>query len=269
VTAEISVVIPTLGRPSLERSIASIAAQSLQPRELIVVGNGSERLDERRLDRLRDMLVPIPLRSLSLPPFSGPSMSRNLGAWNATMPYVAFLDDDDEFSSGYIAEIWAVICRTSPDVVYGTVAGETGGSGKWGAASIPSMSGSALLDSLYRHNNPGFGGSNIVVKRGSFFDLGGFPVDLLSGEDRAFAMAALSAGFNVLFAKAAVVYAHSDADGYRASKQPDKLLTNLKLMGIYWSDVSWRARLRSVWRVSRSLLKRQRVALISWIRGWT
>lgn len=260
-TADITVVIPTLCRPSLERAVASVASQSLLPSEIIVVANGAERLDHQRIRGLRDLSRSMPFRSFSLPPFSGPSISRNLGAWEGEMPYVAFLDDDDEFSPGYIAAMWAVIGEELPDVVYGAVAGHVGGAPIWGATTIPSRSQSALLDSLYKHDNPGFGGSNVIVKRESFFAIGGFPVDLPSGEDRGFAMAALAAQYRISYVTEAVVYAHGDADGYRAGGRPDKILTNVKLMNTFWSDASWRARLRSIWRFSRSAVARLRISV--------
>ena len=258
-TDEISVVIPTLGRPSLERAVASAANQSLAPCEVIVVDNGPQRISRKRVALLTELAEPIPLRVLSLPPFSGPSISRNLGAWEAKTDYIAFLDDDDEFIVDYLEMMSTRISKDHPDVLYGTfIVRNADGSIERGSG-IHSISESSWLESLYRQENPGFGGTNVVVRREDFFKLGGFPVDLPSGEDRAFAMAALVAGSRIVYVVEAEVEVH-DPEGYRAQIRSDKWATNFKLIGMYWSDVSWRSRLRSIWRWLRSFASRQRAA---------
>lgn len=253
-TAEISVVIPTLGRLSLERAVTSVVVQSQGPHEIIIVANGVERLDSERVATLMRLAGSIPLRIFSLPPFSGPSISRNLGAWEAETPYVAFLDDDDEFTPHYLEMMRARISEVGPDVLYGAKVWLNDDGSTRREKRLRTVPQGLWFETLYRQENPGVGGQNVVVRREEFFKLGGFPVDLPSGEDRAFAMAALKAGTRVVYVDEAEVNCH-DPEGYRARMRSDKWVTNLKLIRQYWGEVSWTSRLRSIWRWSRSFVR--------------
>lgn len=250
-TDEISVVIPTLGRPSLERAVVSAAGQTWPPKEIIVVSNGQHPLDDAFVDQLTQAAAPIPLTALTLPPLSGPSVSRNLGAWQTTADFVAFLDDDDEFSADYLNEMHGVISSKNPDVLYGAKV--------WRGEEVlverekrlSNVAQDQWFDTLYKQINPGFGGQNVVARRSVFFEVGGFPFDLPSGEDRAFAMAVIHQGHEIEYVDAAVVNCH-DPQGYRANRRPDKWVTNLKLIYQYWPDVRWGVRLSSLVRWVRS-----------------
>jgi len=253
-------VIPTLGRPSLERAVVSVVAQSRAPREVIVVSNGAQRLSRDRVALLTELARSIPLRVLSLPPFSGPSISRNFGAWEAKATYIAFLDDDDEFTLDYLEMMWTRISEEDAHVLYGAKVWRYADGSIRREKHIHTVSENLWLETLFRQENPGFGGTNLVVQREAFFELGGFPVDLPSGEDRAFAMAALLAGSRIVCVDEAEVTCY-DPEGYRAKGRSDKWVTNLKLISLYWGDVSWRSRLRSIWRWLRSFAKRQSTAL--------
>jgi glycosyltransferase involved in cell wall biosynthesis len=250
--SDISVVIPTLGRLSLERTLVSASGQSERPGEIIVVSNGRERLDTERVAALTQLAESVPVIVLSLPPFSGPSISRNTGCWEAASEYVAFVDDDDELAPGYLAAMWARIQQDRPDVLYGAKIWQDPDGSVRREKRLVSVEPGSWFEALYRQENPGFGGTNLVVRRSKFFDLGGFATDLHSGEDRAFAMAALKAHASIAYVDGAVVLCH-DPDGYRAKGRPDKWITNLKLIHRYWNDVSWCARLRTTWRWARSL----------------
>lgn len=256
-TAEISVVIPTLGRMSLERAVTSVVVQSQAPGEIIIVANGVERLDPERVAALIRLAGSIPLRVFSLPPLSGPSISRNLGAWEAETDYVAFLDDDDEFTPRYLEMMTARISEVGADVLYGAkVWLNDDGSSIRREKRLLTVPQGLWFETLYRQENPGFGGQNVVIRREELLKLGGFPVDLPSGEDRAFAMAALKAGTRIVYVDEAEVNCH-DPEGYRAKMRSDKWVTNLKLIRHYWGDVSWKSRVHSIWRWSCSFIRRR------------
>jgi GT2 family glycosyltransferase len=253
----ISVVIPTLGRSSLERAVGSVVRQSEPPDEIIIVANGPAALDELRKRSLEARAASIDLRCLSLPPFSGPAASRNFGAWNATSQFVGFLDDDDTLSPAYLAAIRARISEKDPDVIYGARVRRRGdepddddttsyiGRGRQKMRTFTSADAQSWLEMLYQQQNPGFGGQNLVVRRAAFFALGGFPIDLPCGEDRAFTMAALRQRRSIEYVDEALVN-YRDPEGPRSSERDDKWVTNLKLIYQYWGDVSWQSRLRSL-----------------------
>jgi glycosyltransferase involved in cell wall biosynthesis len=90
----VSVVIPTKGRPVLLlRAAASVLAQSVSDLELIVVIDGEDALTEDALRRIEDPRLRVETNAISV----GSGQARNIGAARATAPWLAFLDDDDEW----------------------------------------------------------------------------------------------------------------------------------------------------------------------------
>lgn len=86
-----SVVIPAHNAEAfIAASLASVAKQSLRPREVIVVDDGSA---DRTGQYAREAGATVIAQKQSL----GPSASRNLGVSRCTAPLVAFLDADDEW----------------------------------------------------------------------------------------------------------------------------------------------------------------------------
>lgn len=248
-------VIPSLGRRSLERAVLSAARQSKLPSEIIIVTNGDVEVSPSRKTSLSDLAAPVPVAVLSLPPFSGPSISRNLGAWHAKSSYVAFLDDDDEYAPGYLAGINDVLVRDGADLVYGAIVRLNEDGSIQAEGRLDKVPHERWMERLFIHENHGFGGTNLVIDRSVFFSLGGFPVDVLSGEDRALAMSAIRSGATIAYVDDAVVVCH-DAAGVRAGALADKWLVNLKLTVQYWSDVSWWSRMLSTYRLMRSAMHR-------------
>lgn len=261
---DFSVVIPTLGRASLQRAVTSVLTQSLPPAEVIVVDNGPGGIDEDLASPPDQPPHPCPVRIISLPPLSGPSICRNVGAHEANTTFVAFLDDDDEFAPDYLERMAGRIERTGAPILYGAKVWRTREGAVRREKRLSTVPPRDWLDRLYQHENPGFGGQNLVIDRTVFFALGGFAVDLPSGEDRAFAMAALRATHHIEYVDEAEVICH-DPDGIRARGRPDKWLTDLKLMHTYWGEVGWATRLRSLARwvrkVRRTVVRARRSAV--------
>jgi glycosyltransferase involved in cell wall biosynthesis len=76
-------------------AVASVAAQRLQPSEVLLVDDCS---GDRTLERLHEVAREYPdgwVKVFSLPRNGGPSGARNLGWAQASQPYIAFLDADD------------------------------------------------------------------------------------------------------------------------------------------------------------------------------
>lgn len=246
----ISVVIPSIGRPTLERALSSATQQLPRPSEVIVIFNAREPLEGSRVSHLEFLAGDIPLKVSRLPPLSGPSISRNLGAWQATGEYVAFLDDDDEYGLGYFEAMGRAIADHHPDVLYAAKLWRDSAGQVVRELRLSATPPTLWLDKSFRHENIGFGGTNLVVRREAFFELGGFPVELPSGEDRAFAMSALVSGLQVLYVDEAHVECHPPS-GVRARHYADKWFTNLKLTRAFWNEVPWKTRMRSLWRLLR------------------
>lgn len=89
--APVTAVIPTTGRPSIRRAVASALRQSTDVHALVILDDPDAFTQvKRRLQGLRCSIVQTPGRR-------GAAAARNLGVQFAETEYVAFLDDDDEW----------------------------------------------------------------------------------------------------------------------------------------------------------------------------
>lgn len=110
--APVSVVIPCYNcAGSIVRALASVAAQTWPPEEIIVVDDAScdGGATRRALADAAKAYGPPELRVIHLEENRGPGVARNVGWDAATQPYIAFLDADDswhprkvEFQLGYM-----------------------------------------------------------------------------------------------------------------------------------------------------------------------
>ncbi len=104
----VSVIIPTHDRlPMLREAIASVQAQTLRERELIVVDDGS------RDGTWEWLQTAAGLRALRLPERRGPAAARNAGAREARGRYLALLDSDDLFRPDKL-ELQVALLEASP-----------------------------------------------------------------------------------------------------------------------------------------------------------
>lgn len=106
----ISVVIPYYnGAGFIHEALASVRAQTLAPREIIVVDDGSTRDAADILDReARNCIV------VRLPRNRGQAVARNVGIVRATGDWVAFLDCDDLWAPEKL-ERQAAVVEANPD----------------------------------------------------------------------------------------------------------------------------------------------------------
>jgi len=107
----VSVVIPTVGRSELARAVASVRQQDYPgPIELIIVGD----LPEGTLERAAVQEAAVTL-------YTGGAKrggaARNLGVEAASQPFVAFLDDDDEWHPGKLSTQMRAFDQLGADVV--------------------------------------------------------------------------------------------------------------------------------------------------------
>lgn len=91
----VSVVIPTIGRPSLLAAVRSVIEQDFDILEILVVSDGFDVAP-----RVAEILAPIDsplLKMLAIPHSGGASSPRNRGILESSGDLIAFLDDDDEW----------------------------------------------------------------------------------------------------------------------------------------------------------------------------
>jgi glycosyltransferase involved in cell wall biosynthesis len=94
--APVSVVIPCLNcEGTIDRALNSVSQQTWQPKEVILIDDGSTDQTLSKLQERRAGLGPSWTKILEMGENKGPGAARNAGWDVATQPYVAFLDADD------------------------------------------------------------------------------------------------------------------------------------------------------------------------------
>lgn len=116
-TAAVSVVVPCYRcARTIERAIASVAAQTLRPAEVILVDDASGDETRSVLNKLSQQYDPGWIKLVFLDQNVGAGSARNAGWAVATQSYVAFLDADDAWHFRKI-EIQYGYMLALPDVV--------------------------------------------------------------------------------------------------------------------------------------------------------
>lgn len=96
--APVSVVVPCFRcTATIDEAVASIAAQTMLPAEVLLVEDGSGDGTLAALHRLSAAYEDGWIKVIAMEKNSGPSRARNTGWERATQPYIAFLDADDSW----------------------------------------------------------------------------------------------------------------------------------------------------------------------------
>lgn len=179
--ADVSVIMPAYqSAATIERALTSIASQTLQPLEVIVVDDGSTDGTFEIAHNFADHMNGIPLK-VYRQDNQGPGAARNRALREASATYVAFLDSDDEWLAEKIARSMTVLEAGNYDLVshdgwevHGSEERPLEGSLRFKAAADPFIG-------LYRR---GFIDNCAVVVRRDLVDaVGGFDATLPVGQD--------------------------------------------------------------------------------------
>lgn len=122
---DVAVVIPTMRRlDSLTRALRSVFAQdgvAARLREIVVVDNDPEASSRETVEALRPE-APVPLIWVHAPR-PGVATARNTGLAATSAPLIAFLDDDEAASTGWLAALLSAQEATGADAVFGPIRG--------------------------------------------------------------------------------------------------------------------------------------------------
>lgn len=176
--SHISVIIPLYNKAKeIRRTLASVARQSVQPLEIIVVDDGSTDGSAEVVEAMN-----LPLVHLVRQQNEGVSAARNRAMTLAHGEWVALLDGDDCWESGYLANVERMIAFYPFAAAIGTaflvddgkrlVAGNTPTTEGVVDFFAESMSRYVLLPSA------------TVLRREMALALGGFPEGMRMGEDQ-------------------------------------------------------------------------------------
>lgn len=184
-----SVIIPLYNKaPYIEKAIRSVAAQTCQEFELIVIDDGSNDGGFEIAKELLDALTP-PFGGWGVISQSnqGVSVTRNNGVELAKYDYIAFLDADDWWSPTFLEEMKALITQYPEAGIYGSSYFKVK-NGKHIPANIGVESGfqHGLINYFQVYAKTMWmplTSISVVVKKDVFVDINGFKTSLKLGED--------------------------------------------------------------------------------------
>jgi len=176
----VSVVIPAYNAaPTLADALASVAAQTARPAEIIVVDDASTDGTAVIARRFEGVSL------ISLATRRGAAAARNAGVRSASSPWIAFLDADDEWLPEKLAKQFAAIAKDSQ-------------AGLVFCASLEFAPDGRLLGDTFRGDAVSTGNGTwkallkrnfvatptVMARRALLLGLGGFDESLTVGEDQ-------------------------------------------------------------------------------------
>jgi GT2 family glycosyltransferase len=163
--ANLTVVIPTLGRDTLKSTVRSIAQGSMVPAEIVVSHQGTAGSMDSMLPELRQFGVPIRyLRSDK----RGCAAGRNTGISQVKTKFFATTDDDCVVDGRWIEQIVTALERNPTEIVTGNVLASKPGAPSTVSSQVPRLFKKASLRGDH------FTGGNFGVALGVFEDIGPF-----------------------------------------------------------------------------------------------
>lgn len=248
VLADITVVIPTLGRAILQESLCWIASGSAWPAQIIVVDQGKKAQVAHWMDVLREigidaMYVPSSER--------GRASGINRGLERVQTCFVAVTDDDCFVQEDWLENMVARL-QDHPEAI---VTGRVEAAGDEAVAVVVT----SLKPVMYRRPRLKFdalsggnvGTSMAVVRRVGFFDE---DPRLRTAEDGEWAYRALRAGIPILYAPEVVVRHYGWRDeGQRSVQYKDYARSHGGFYGKYLRKGDWFIAMRALAHHTRAL----------------
>ena len=175
---DISVVIPLYNKAAeIGRAVRSVLAQTLPPREVIVVDDGSTDGSAAVVETIASPLVRLVRQENR-----GVSAARNRGIAMASGRHVALLDGDDSWHPDYLGHVAALIARYPDCGAYGT-GFMVDTDGRRTVGDTPREEG--VVD-FFRESMTRYVliPSAATLRRDLVMDVGGFPEGMRMGEDQ-------------------------------------------------------------------------------------
>lgn len=236
---DVAVIIPTCDRPeSLAEALASVVGQTALPREIIVVDNGRQEVDRARFERIPGVSV------VRMPPRVGASRARNIGVRHTRARFLAFLDDDDRWNEDYLVNVTRALEDGAQCVV--SRLDEVCGSHVRVTSDFPHV---LRLTELFARN-PGVTGSNVVVRRDLYEQIGGYDEALPTSEDKSLLIDVILEGARITVLPENPVYRRADPDPDRLSHPRHVALGVAAFLDKYSGRMNWRQRAWNRYRIA-------------------
>ena len=230
IISEISVVIPLYNKAAeIERTLRSVLEQSVQPREIIVVDDGSTDGSGEIVERVASPLVRL-VRQQN----AGVSAARNKAISLASGRWVALLDGDDRWCEDYLLTMAQLIERYPDCGAYGSAFYVDNG-GELVVADTPKSEGVVdfFEESMSRYV---LIPSAAILRRDLVVELGGFPEGMRMGEDQ-YIWTKIARSADVAFSpKPMAVYSRAASNRSAAIFRPEQ--TKFSLEDLYDANAS-------------------------------
>lgn len=237
----VSVVIPFYnGSKWIERAIESVLSQTVKPKEIIIVNDGSLSNERIALKKIQDKYDFIIIDQEN----SGQGGARNTGVEASSSEWICFLDQDDYFLPEHISDLLNTIPSTDPLVGFAY--------GDFRHADIDGNTiNTSCLVSLQPANHPKKGHikdiistdlmitpSSTIIKKSIFEKLGGFDPQFKGYEDDDLFLRFFRAGYsNYFIPKPVYVWCmHGDSTSWSITMSRSRLLYFKKLVLTYKDD---------------------------------
>ncbi len=181
-STDISVIIPLYNKErEIGAAVRSVLSQTLAPREIIVIDDGSTDRGAAEVERIMSEEHTIPI-ILVRQANAGVSAARNRGIGTAKGSLLAFLDGDDCWESGFLAEIAALAAEFPDCGLYATAFRVAADDGLHPAPcpAARGIVGDFFAESAHRYIAIP---SAAAIPRRVFDEIGGFPAGMKIGED--------------------------------------------------------------------------------------
>jgi teichuronic acid biosynthesis glycosyltransferase TuaG len=247
--ASVSVIIPAYqAEQTIVRALESITAQSVLPKEVIVIDDGSGDNTIEAAENMRRKMRDINLMVLRQD-HKGAGAARNKGLHAATTDYVAFLDADDEWLPEKLARSLEEIRRTNSMLVsHNYLLHEP--SGREIAVEKCDKNFQAPGDPFVNLYKKGYiATSAVVAKREAVIAVGGFDESLLTAQDFALWLELLKKPGTPFHIFPDVLIRYHITDGSISSHTEQRLECSLKIAMRFASALTERpgSRLFSFW----------------------
>lgn len=220
---EISVIIPLYNkRNEIERTLRSVASQSLRPLEIIVIDDGST---DGSGDVVRSLALPL-VRLVSQPN-GGVSAARNRAMELARGEWVALLDGDDEWHPDFLESMCALHEEYPQARLLGSGFQVRDESGQLVRGRFPSKTGlvNYFAEAMHCHV---LIPSATLLHRTTALSVGGFPVGMKLGEDQ-WLWTLLARQYSVAFlAEERVIYSRAAQNRSAAIYTPEQTLRSFE-----------------------------------------
>jgi GT2 family glycosyltransferase len=220
----------------LQRALDSLARQSRQPDEIVLVLNGVEAL--------APIVTHLPLTVVRLPHDLGCPAGRNAGVEAASGDIVVFVDDDGELAGSSISAIERTLDADDRTVgVAGRVVDPVSHTGEADRSTA-----GELIPTAEPITTIHFSGGAFAVRRDAFRDAGGyFEFSTRQGEELDLALKLLKLGHRILRVDGFVLYHPRRSQKWAST---ERLLGTSNTVRVFWSRLPLAAAATgSVWKV--------------------